>query len=291
MPHLCEASIVGNGQVRNAQARAAANLERPILAPLWAAGLSFSRCHAELRVPNDINLKHVFNGEEYGRGSRLWTYGYDFYSVSRPYIGTYYGGQKGGKGWWSGNGTELKMSNDRLATLLLFPESDQSQKAYDNLGFYKLGTQRSYDKYMEWTGLNTKTKKVNMKRNCILKWVYWDDSKIKDEIIKYNNHELFGINEERMKHKYSNNDIIKMGIIQDDFKKHQKIIIKHNIQPWLDGGLPVKIISKEIGNNVNSFGFLIIIILICIIIIGYGYTKNKHDIRKWVNKQDKLDKV
>ena len=65
MPHLCEAAILGMGQVRNGRARAAANLQRPIIAPLWAAGLSFSRCHAEKRVPNDIHLKHVFNGEEF----------------------------------------------------------------------------------------------------------------------------------------------------------------------------------------------------------------------------------
>ena len=70
MPHLCTASFTGKGQVRNGQARSVANLDRPVLAPLWAAGLSFSRCHAELRVPNDVNLKSVFNGEEFSRGAR-----------------------------------------------------------------------------------------------------------------------------------------------------------------------------------------------------------------------------
>jgi hypothetical protein len=76
MPHLCGASVVGQGKISNSQASAAANLEKPILTPLWAAGLSFSRCHAERNVPNDINLKGIFSGEEYGRGSRLWTHGY-----------------------------------------------------------------------------------------------------------------------------------------------------------------------------------------------------------------------
>jgi hypothetical protein len=57
------------------QASAAANLKHPAISPLWAAGLSFNRCHAELNVPNDPELKSVFSGEEYGRGARLWTNG------------------------------------------------------------------------------------------------------------------------------------------------------------------------------------------------------------------------
>ena len=68
---MCGASVVGQGKISNSQASAAANLEKPILTPLWAAGLSFSRCHAERNVPNDIELKGIFSGEEYGRGSRL----------------------------------------------------------------------------------------------------------------------------------------------------------------------------------------------------------------------------
>jgi len=35
---------------RNAQAKAARNLNAPLLTSLWAAGLSFSRCHFERRV-------------------------------------------------------------------------------------------------------------------------------------------------------------------------------------------------------------------------------------------------
>jgi len=89
MPHLCSASAHGAGVINNGQARAAANLARPLLAPLWAAGLSFSKCHAERIVPNDPNLKQIFTGEEYSRGARLWTHGYDFYSMMRPVIGTW----------------------------------------------------------------------------------------------------------------------------------------------------------------------------------------------------------
>merc|ERR1711871_1344628 len=86
MPHLCKASFSGKGRIHNEQALAAANLQYPLLAPLWAAGLSFARCHAERNVPTDPVLKSTFTGEEYARGSRLWTAGYDFYSITRPIL-------------------------------------------------------------------------------------------------------------------------------------------------------------------------------------------------------------
>eukprot|EP00854_Cymbomonas_tetramitiformis_P010467 gene10467-12378_t len=121
MPHLCDASFAGSGRVVNGQAGAVANLEKPWLAPLWAAGLSLSRCHAERNVPADINLKGVFAGEEYGRGSRLWTNGYDFYSSARPYLGTYYGGEKHNKGGWGAAPEQMQVAEQRLKTLLSPP--------------------------------------------------------------------------------------------------------------------------------------------------------------------------
>ena len=143
MPHLCCAQLGGMGAIRNCQAKAAANLEKPILAPLWAAGMSFSRCHAERDVPNDINLRHIFTGEEFGRGVRLWTHGYDFYSITRPIIGVYYGGAKGGKGGWVNDATEMKASYQRLGTLLEWPNSDQSEAAKRKMKGYEIGKRRS----------------------------------------------------------------------------------------------------------------------------------------------------
>ncbi|RHZ33365.1 hypothetical protein DYB37_007273 [Aphanomyces astaci] len=56
----------------------------PQLSPLWGGGLSFSKCHAETRVPIDPHLEWIFIGEEYVRAMQLWTHGYDMYSPSRP---------------------------------------------------------------------------------------------------------------------------------------------------------------------------------------------------------------
>ena len=60
--------------------KAARNLARPKLSTLWAAGVAFSKCHAEREVPYDPYTPHVFDGEEFSRGARLWTAGYDFYT-------------------------------------------------------------------------------------------------------------------------------------------------------------------------------------------------------------------
>lgn len=153
MPHLC--CVEGHaGIIMNCQAKSVANLEKPLLAPLWAAGLSFSTCQAERDVPNDIHLKGIFAGEEYGRGVRLWTHGYDFYSLSRPIVGTYYGNEKGGKGHWNTKQEDYKFAKDRLATLVEWKDSDQSEEAKKRLGFYSLGRARSLDDYINFTGIN-----------------------------------------------------------------------------------------------------------------------------------------
>ena len=53
---------------------------------IWGAGLSFSKCHAERKAPYDPHTPNIFDGEEYSRGIRFWTYGYDIYTPHRVYV-------------------------------------------------------------------------------------------------------------------------------------------------------------------------------------------------------------
>ena len=53
---------------------------------LLGAGLSFSKCHAEKKVPYDPHTPHIFDGEEFSRAIRFWTHGYDIYSPNRVYV-------------------------------------------------------------------------------------------------------------------------------------------------------------------------------------------------------------
>lgn len=81
-PHLCTTIRGGNGLVRNEGASMIGGSKFPQLSALWGAGLSFSKCHAERRVPIDSHTLWMFDGEEFLRASHLWTYGYDMYSPS-----------------------------------------------------------------------------------------------------------------------------------------------------------------------------------------------------------------
>jgi hypothetical protein len=87
VPHLCEAEWTDRGIVRNKNAHAAAHLTEPIISPLWSAGFSFSKCHAERKVPPDPHLHQLFDGEEFSKFARLWTRGYDVYTPHKvkPY--------------------------------------------------------------------------------------------------------------------------------------------------------------------------------------------------------------
>jgi hypothetical protein len=44
-PHSCQARVDESGLVMNLPPTLAANLKKPILAPLYSAGFSFSKCH------------------------------------------------------------------------------------------------------------------------------------------------------------------------------------------------------------------------------------------------------
>ena len=82
VPHLC--MVVFTSQVRTTATKCARNLSKPKLTnAVWGAGLSFSKCHAELKVPVDPHTPGIFDGEEFNRAARFFTYGYDIYTPNR----------------------------------------------------------------------------------------------------------------------------------------------------------------------------------------------------------------
>ncbi|GMF23648.1 unnamed protein product [Phytophthora fragariaefolia] len=83
LPHLCTTMRGVNGLVRTVGASMIGGSKMPQLEALWGAGFSYSKCHAEKRVPVDSHTLWVFDGEEFLRASRLWTHGYDMYSPSK----------------------------------------------------------------------------------------------------------------------------------------------------------------------------------------------------------------
>lgn len=127
VPHLCMVTLGGaHGLVRNWGTKCARMLPRPKLTnAIWGAGLSFSKCHAERKVPYDPHTPHIFDGEEFSRSVRLFTWGYDVYTPNRVFVvHNYLISQSDSKhmDWW-GNGVNVTegdptTSANRLKLLL-----------------------------------------------------------------------------------------------------------------------------------------------------------------------------
>eukprot|EP00656_Telonema_subtile_P023211 TRINITY_DN2456_c0_g1_i9.p1 TRINITY_DN2456_c0_g1~~TRINITY_DN2456_c0_g1_i9.p1 ORF type:complete len:656 (-),score=148.10 TRINITY_DN2456_c0_g1_i9:330-2297(-) len=92
-PGICKARFLEDGLVRHGGAvefkvdpKMVGHGDEPVLHPWWAAGLSFSRGHKVVRVPNDCCTPMTFNGEEFSMAWRQWTHGYDHYTFRRTVV-------------------------------------------------------------------------------------------------------------------------------------------------------------------------------------------------------------
>lgn len=151
VPHICKTQPGGHGMVRNQQATAARSLPRPKLNTLWGAGLSFSKCHAEVLVPYDPHLDHIFDGEEYTRALRLFTWGYDLYTPHRNRVFHDYSPVHH---HWSASdgGGNVTAAVERLNALLLAPGERAAD--FDRFGAYGLGRCRTYDQAAAFMGVD-----------------------------------------------------------------------------------------------------------------------------------------
>lgn len=69
--------------VKHLLPRSAMNLDKPILTSYWSSTFSFSKCHAEMKVPFDPSYLYLSSGGEFAKYARLWTRGYDVYTPNR----------------------------------------------------------------------------------------------------------------------------------------------------------------------------------------------------------------
>lgn len=170
VPHLCMVTYSGTGGlVRVWGTKCARNLPKPKLTNIiWGAGLSFSKCHADKKVPYDPHTPYIFDGEEYSRALRFWTWGYDIYTPHRVYVvHNYVVSQSDPKhfSWYQNKdndrATAVEESQHRLRLLLgldydtyKVEEILQVQKSR-----YGLGDRRTLDQAIEFSGIDTKNRK------------------------------------------------------------------------------------------------------------------------------------
>jgi len=179
VPHICQLEYVGGAYMgakgmlpRNKRAKGAINLTRPKLTPFWAAGFSFLKCHGEKQTPNDPQLPGIFDGEEYSKGARLWTRGYDIYTPHKALIFHDYNKPKDYDAMsWGRPNKDFNRAKLRLFTLLEMLGGENTTEAISALGRYGLGDRRSLDQYIKFSGNDIRHRRALENRCGTLDWV------------------------------------------------------------------------------------------------------------------------
>jgi len=126
--------------------------DKPTLTMNWAAGQSFSRCHAERNVPVDKELKWLFTGEEVDRAVRLWTHGYDLYNPSVNAVLHNYSNAR--QSFWEHHGEDERMSAEQQASEVRIKALLAGKHVDGGFGSFGLGDQRTLKDYVAWSHTN-----------------------------------------------------------------------------------------------------------------------------------------
>ena len=166
------------------ESSAARNLSRPKLTNgVWCAALSFSKCHAELKVPVDPHALNIFDGDEFNKAIRLWTYGYDFYTPNRISIAHDYeksrenrdslAWRKTGDPSWNDAINKAQVRLKRIAGMI-DEESYEVEAIRLQKTKFGLGDRRTVHQYVKFSGINAAKGEFNAdgKNRCEnLAWV------------------------------------------------------------------------------------------------------------------------
>ncbi|RHZ18304.1 hypothetical protein DYB31_010551 [Aphanomyces astaci] len=153
----------------------------PLMSALWGGCLSFSKCHAERRAPNDKHMNWVFWGEEYLRSMQLWTRGYDLYSPSKygSVVFHNWSDDKGLKKRFSDNVTQVmtkeqhdkeeELAYNRLRMVLTLPfDGPVDAQEIDK---YHGGKVRSVEQFLQFSGISNVDSNLDEYRCEQLHWV------------------------------------------------------------------------------------------------------------------------
>jgi len=183
VPHLCMVMFTSN--VRTTATKLCRNLPRPKLTnAVYGAGLAYSKCHAELKVPVDPHTPYIFDGEEFNRAARLFTYGYDIYTPHHVYIlHNYHGSQHNPTtASWHRNTDHVAEhnANVRMLSLLDVPggSTDEDEKLLLRQSKYGLGDRRTLDQLIQFSGIDLRHKRVTIdgKNRCgNIRWVPFEE--------------------------------------------------------------------------------------------------------------------
>lgn len=187
LPHLCTTMRGYNGCVRNVGASMISGSKFPQLSALWGAGLSFSKCHAERRAPVDPHTLWMFDGEEFLRASHLWTNGYDMYSPSELGSVVYHNYSKVPARF---EHVKVDQEQKRIETemgvnrfFLLVGKPFKGQVDALELDKYGFGKVRTFQEYLDFSGVTFEEGKNDTESCEQLHWVPYSNATEVEEIV------------------------------------------------------------------------------------------------------------
>ncbi|KAG6950724.1 hypothetical protein JG688_00014033 [Phytophthora aleatoria] len=157
VPHLCDVIKGGNGLTRINGAAVISDSWMPQMAALWGGGYSFSKCHAERKVPVDSHTPWLWDGEEFMRSANYWTYGYDLYSPSRLGNVLFHNYSKKPASFWvspmdpAKKNLDTEMGRNRVRLRIGMPfKGAVDTFELDKYGFGKV---RSFESYLKFANI------------------------------------------------------------------------------------------------------------------------------------------
>jgi hypothetical protein len=173
---------------------------------LHGGGLSFHRCHAELNVPDDPYMDHIYNGNEASRGIRFFSHGYDIYAPDKNLVYHDYkrdGKMKLARGYFFNYNAsdigvdQLQFMQDilherhklnvvglkRVDLLLGIGPYNYTATEYDRINRRAMhqsrfgwGPKRTPEQAIEFTGINFFEKRMDKNKCGNLVWVPYEES-------------------------------------------------------------------------------------------------------------------
>ncbi len=131
----------------------------------------------------DPHTPYIFDGEEFNRGARFFSHGYDIYTPHRVFVLHNYGESQSNPkttSWWNQVDHQMEMaSNKRINSLLDVPLGggntvNEEDKLKLRQSKYGLGDRRTLDQLIEFSGIDLRNAKPSLdgKNRCgNIRWV------------------------------------------------------------------------------------------------------------------------
>jgi hypothetical protein len=198
LPSLCLVEFLSSIRVWTTQYCEA--LVKPKLSTaVFGGGMSFHRSHAEINVPVDPYLDHVFDGDDGSRGIRFFTHGYDVYTpdqnvvfhdysmsteAAKSYFHNKNAKEPSAKDWpylkeIITNRLKVKVFGTERINMLLgigpldYSKSKENRTETERIrtGRYGFGPHRTLQQASNFTGINFFDRKMEKNKCGNLKWV------------------------------------------------------------------------------------------------------------------------